>query len=105
MTHFDKESFQRALDSGDLILADFWAEWCSHCQPLGPIMEELAQRYEGRAVVGKVNVDEARELAMRYGVMGIPTVILFHHGQEVDRKVGAYPLEAYAQALDAHLKD
>ena len=105
MTHFDSAGFQRALDGGALILADFWAEWCSHCQPLSPIMEELAERYEGRAVVGKVNVDEERELAMRYGVMGIPTVILFHHGQEVDRKVGAHPLESYVQLLEAHLKD
>ena len=103
MTHFDKESFQRALDSGELILADFWAEWCSHCQPLGPIMEELAQRYEGRAVVGKVNVDEARELAMRYGVMSIPTVIVFKNGKPVAQQVGAVGKATYAAMIEQAL--
>ena len=104
MTHFDRESFQRTLDGGGLMLVDFWAEWCGHCQPLGPVMERLEKEYAGKAVVGKVNVDEERELAMEYGVMGIPTVLLFQGGKEVDRKVGAYPLEVYAQALEERLK-
>lgn len=105
MTQFNQTSFQSALDSGGLVLVDFWAEWCSHCQPLGPVMEALAEKYEGRAVIGKLNVDEERALAMQYGVMGIPTVILFQEGKEVDRKVGAHPIEIYDRALEERLKD
>lgn len=105
MTHFDRKSLQDALDGGGLVLVDFWAEWCSHCQPLGPVMEELAEKYEGRAVVGKLNIDEERALTMQYGVMGVPTVILFQDGEEVDRKVGAYPMEVYDKALGERLKD
>ena len=68
-------------------------------------MEALAEKYEGRAVIGKLNVDEERALAMQYGVMGIPTVILFQEGKEVDRKVGAHPIEIYDRALEERLKD
>ena len=104
MTHFNQDTLNQALSTGAVVLADFWAEWCIHCKPLAPVMEELAQRYEGRAEIGKINVDEERELAIHYRVMGIPTVILFQNGQEAERWTGAMPLETYAQALDRALE-
>ena len=85
MTHFNKESFDKALDQGKLMMVDFWADWCGPCRMLGPVIKDLADRYEGKAVVGKVNVDDEQELAIRYGVMSIPTVIFFKDGKEVDR--------------------
>ena len=70
---------------------------------LGPVIEDLANQYEGKAVVGKVNVDDEQELAIRYGVMSIPTVIFFKNGKEIDRKVGLMPAQAYTAVLDANL--
>lgn len=86
--HFSKEGFDKALAQGGLMMVDFWADWCGPCKMLSPVIEDLAGQYEGKALVGKVNVDEEQELAMRYGVMSIPTVIFFKDGKEIDRKVG-----------------
>ena len=102
MVHFSKEGFDKALSEGKLMMVDFWAGWCGPCRMLGPVIEDLAGQYEGRAVVGKVNVDEEQELAIRYGVMSIPTVIFFRDGKEIDRKVGVMPVQAYTQVLDAN---
>ena len=101
--HFSKEGFDKALAQGGLMMVDFWADWCGPCKMLAPVIEDLAGQYEGRALVGKVNVDEEPELAMRYGVMSIPTVIFFKDGKEIDRKVGVMPPEAYAAVLEANL--
>ena len=103
MVHFSKEGFDKALNEGKLMMVDFWASWCGPCRMLGPVIEDLAGRYEGRAVVGKVNVDDEQELAIRYGVMSIPTVIFFKDGKEIDRKVGVQPAGVYTQTLDANL--
>ena len=103
MTHFDQETFDAALAEGKLMMVDFWAEWCGPCRMLAPMVDKLAAQYEGKAVVGKVNVDEEQELAIRYGVMSIPTVIFFKDGKEIDRKVGAMPAGAFAQVLDKNL--
>ena len=81
-------------------MVDFWADWCGPCKMLAPVIEDLSGQYEGRALVGKVNVDEEPELAMRYGVMSIPTVIFFKDGKEIDRKVGVMPPAAFTQVLD-----
>ena len=103
MIHFDNESFDKALAGDELMLVDFWAEWCGPCQMLGPVIESLAEQYEGRAVVGKVNTDEQPELAIRYRVSGIPTVIFFKGGEEVDRLVGVMPPDAFIQTIEKHL--
>ena len=101
MMHFNKESFDKSLAEGKLMMVDFWASWCGPCRMLGPVVEKLADEYEGKAIVGKVNVDEEQELAVRYGVMSIPTVIFFKDGKEIDRKVGVMPAATYTQILDS----
>ena len=103
MIHFNKETFEKTLAEGRLMMVDFWAEWCGPCQMLGPVIESLAEKYEGRAVVGKVNTDEEQELAMRFGITGIPTVIFFKDGREIDRLVGVMPPDAFIQVLEQNL--
>ena len=87
----------------ELAVLDFSAAWCGPCKMLAPVMEDLAGRYEGRALVGKVNVDDEPELAGRFGVMSIPTVIFFKDGEEIDRKVGVMPADSFTAVLDANL--
>ena len=101
MLHFSKDGFDKALSQGKLMMVDFWADWCGPCRMLGPVIEQLAGEYPD-VVVGKVNVDDEQELALRYGVMSIPTVIFFKDGKEIDRKVGVMPPEAFTQVLDAN---
>ena len=103
MMHFNSKSFDEALAKGGLMMVDFWASWCGPCKMLAPVVDQLAAQYEGKAVVGKVNVDEEQELAIRYGVMSIPTVIFFKDGKEVDRKVGVMPPNVFTQVLDKNL--
>ena len=103
MMHFNMESFEAELNSGKLMMVDFWAEWCGPCRMISPVIEDVAAKYEGKAVIGKVNVDEEQELAIRYGVMSIPTVIFFKNGQEIGRKVGVMGDKAFSDVLDANL--
>lgn len=100
MIHFNKESLDQALSQGKLMMVDFWADWCGPCKMLAPVIEQLAGQYGETAVIGKVNVDEEQELAIRYGVMSIPTVIFFKDGKEIDRKVGVMPGDVFTQVLD-----
>ena len=99
MLHFSKDGFDKALSQGKLMMVDFWADWCGPCRMLGPVIEQLAGQYPD-VVVGKVNVDDEQELALRYGVMSIPTVIFFKDGKEIDRKVGVMPPQVFTQVLD-----
>ena len=100
--HLTEDAFDKAIAQG-VALVDFWASWCGPCKMLAPVIEELGGQYEGKAVIAKVDVDAEPELARRFGVMSIPTVVLFKDGAEVDRKVGLMPAGAYTQALDALL--
>lgn len=101
--HANEEAFAKLLESGEPMLVDFFATWCGPCKMLAPVIEELAADYEGKLHVLKVDTDENQSLAMNYGIMSIPTVILFQGGNEVDRVVGLLPKENFVQMIDAHL--
>jgi thioredoxin 1 len=93
---FDAE----VLKSSIPVLVDFWAEWCGPCRMLGPIIEKVAEQYAGRAKVVKVNTDEAPVTAANYGIMSIPTVMVFKEGKMVQQMVGLQPANNYANTLD-----
>ena len=87
------------LQSEKPVLVDFWAAWCGPCRMVGPIIDELSNDYDGKAIVGKVDVDSNQEFAAKYGVRNIPTVLLFKNGELVDRKVGVSPKQVYASSF------
>jgi thioredoxin 1 len=95
---FEKE----VLGSDQPVLVDFWAEWCGPCRMIAPTVERVAEQYAGRARVAKVNVDENPATAQRYGIKGIPTLILFHEGREAERIVGAVSGDALARVIEKH---
>lgn len=101
--HLKTEEFVAAVDAAPLAMVDFWASWCGPCKMLSPLVEALAEQYDGKALVAKVNVDEEPDLAARFGVMSIPTVVFLKNGREFDRKVGVMPPEAFISVLDNNL--
>ena len=101
--HFKTAKFDAAVAAAPLAMVDFWADWCGPCKMLSPVIESIGSQYEGKVLVGKVNTDDEPDLAMRFGVMSIPTVIFLKDGKEIDRKVGVMPEAAYTAVLDANL--
>lgn len=94
---------QLVLKSDKPVLVDFWAEWCGPCRMVGPLVEELAKEYEGKAVIGKMNVDHNQNIPMQFGIRNIPALLFFKNGQVVDRQVGAVPKTALETKLKAQL--
>ncbi len=85
------------------VLVDFWAEWCGPCRMVGPVVEELSKEYDGKAIIGKLNVDNNPEVAMKFGIRNIPTLLFFKGGEIVDRQVGAASKSALEAKLNSQL--
>jgi thioredoxin 1 len=96
-------NFEEIIGSDKPVLVDFWAEWCGPCKMIGPIVEEMAGDYEGKAVIGKVNVDLNPGVSAKFGIRSIPTLLVFKNGEVVDKQVGAVPKNILSKKLDAQL--
>lgn len=96
-------NFEEIIASEQPVLVDFWAEWCGPCRMVGPIVEELASEYDGKAVIGKVDVDSNPEVSAKFGIRSIPTLLVFKGGEIVDKQIGAVPKNVLSQKLDAQM--
>ncbi len=96
-------SFASALAEGKPVVVDCWAPWCGPCKMMSPIVDELAQEYEGQVIIGKLNVDENEEVCQQFGIMSIPTILFFRNGEHVDTQVGASRKADLKARIDALL--
>ncbi|MDO1447435.1 thioredoxin [Rhodocytophaga aerolata] len=93
-------NFEQMIAGDKPVLVDFWADWCAPCKMIGPIVEELAGDYEGKAIIGKLDVQENSQVPMKFGIRNIPTLLIFKNGQLVDKQVGVVPKNVLAQKLN-----
>lgn len=106
MKEFTDQNFEGEVLKAELpVLVDFWAPWCGPCQLAGPVIEELAKEYEGKIEMGKLNVDENPKTAQKYGIMGIPTVLIFKSGQEIKKQVGFPGKEGYKKLIEESIQE
>ena len=96
-------NFNEIVTKNDIVLVDFWAEWCGPCRMIAPMIEELANEYDGKAVIGKLDVDNNQESSIKFGVRSIPTLLVFKNGEMVDRHVGAVPKETLSSSINSNL--
>ena len=102
--HVTKENFEaEVLQSNVPVLVDFWAPWCGPCKMVGPVMEQLSEEFAGKAKIAKIDVDSQGELAVRYNVMSVPTMIIFKNGEIVDQSIGALPKPHFVDMLSKHI--
>ena len=95
--------FEALLNANEVVFLDFWAEWCGPCRMVGPVVEEIAKEYDGKAVVGKVNVDNNPGISMKFGIRNIPALLFFKNGEIVDKQIGAVPKSVLADKLSKQL--
>tara|TARA_B100001250_G_scaffold377043_1_gene365814 strand:- start:24 stop:344 length:321 start_codon:yes stop_codon:yes gene_type:complete len=96
-------NFNDIVSKNKTVLVDFWAEWCGPCRMIAPMIEELAGEYDGKAIIGKLDVDNNQESSVKFGVRSIPTLLVFKNGELVDRHVGAVPKETLSKSIDSNL--
>ena len=99
ITEVDETHFQEFIRTHQYVVLDFWAEWCAPCRRVGLVLEELSKEFSGRVTFGKCNTEDNRLLAMQFNITAIPSIMLFSHGQLVDRIIGAYPKEALREKI------
>jgi thioredoxin 1 len=103
LQHFTESTFDAAVKAAPLSMVDFWATWCGPCKIMEPVVEKLADEYDGKALIGKVETDDEADLAEKFEIASIPTIIFFKNGAEFDRKVGVIPEDTLREILDANL--
>ncbi|MEL7059719.1 MAG: thioredoxin [Acidobacteriota bacterium] len=99
----DSQNFSKEIASDEPVLVDFWAAWCGPCRMVAPVLDDLADEYDGRVRVAKVDIDSNQAIAAQYGVQSIPTFVLFQNGEIKDRMMGAMPKSAFSSFLDRNL--
>lgn len=105
ITHVATKTWDAEVLRSDLpVIVDFWAEWCGPCRMVGPAVEQIGKILAGKVKVAKLNVDENQEIAMKYSIQSIPSLLLFKDGKEIARTIGAAPKEAYLKFIESSLK-